>query len=61
VIFPGGIVRALAKTAVEYYASLKAHGSNRPFSDHMFDFNGLNDRIGTNEMLELGKSYENKK
>ena len=27
VIFPGGIVRALAKTAVDYYASLAAHGS----------------------------------
>ncbi len=60
VIFPGGIVRALAKTAVEYYASLKAHGSNGPFADRMFDFNGLNDRIGTSEMLALGQSYEEK-
>lgn len=59
-IFPGGVVRALAKTAVAYYASLKAHGSNRPFADQMFDFNGLNDRIGTNEMLDLGHSYEDK-
>ena len=61
VIFPGGIVRALSKTAGEYYASLKAHGSNRPFADRMFDFNGLNDRIGTADMLALGKSYEDKK
>ncbi|NRA98610.1 MAG: isocitrate lyase/phosphoenolpyruvate mutase family protein [Rhodobacteraceae bacterium] len=61
VIFPGGIVRALAKTAGDYYASLKAHGSNRPFSDRMFDFNGLNDRIGTRDMLALGQSYEDKK
>ncbi|MDJ1009680.1 MAG: isocitrate lyase/phosphoenolpyruvate mutase family protein [Paracoccaceae bacterium] len=60
VIFPGGIVRALAKTAGAYYASLKAHGSNRPFADQMFDFNGLNDRIGTAEMLALGQSYEDK-
>ncbi|NNL19542.1 MAG: carboxyvinyl-carboxyphosphonate phosphorylmutase [Boseongicola sp.] len=60
VIFPGGIVRALAKTAGEYYASLKANGSNRPFSDRMFDFNGLNDRIGTKDMLSLGQSYEDK-
>lgn len=60
VIFPGGIVRALAKTAVEYFASLKSSGSNRPFADRMFDFDGLNDRIGTGEMLELGKSYEDK-
>ncbi|MEM1064878.1 MAG: isocitrate lyase/phosphoenolpyruvate mutase family protein [Pseudomonadota bacterium] len=61
VIFPGGIVRALAKTAVDYYASLKAHGTNRPFGDRMFDFNGLNERIGTTQMLELGQRYEDKK
>ncbi|WP_419908970.1 isocitrate lyase/PEP mutase family protein [Hoeflea sp.] len=58
VIFPGGIVRALARTAVDYYASLHAHGTNRPFADRMFDFGGLNDRIGTDEMLKLGKRYE---
>ena len=61
VIFPGGIVRALAKTAGEYYASLKANGSNRPFADRMYDFNGLNDRIGTADLLALGKSYEDQK
>ena len=58
VIFPGGIVRALARTAGEYYASLKAKGSNRPFADRMFDFDGLNDTIGTGDMLALGKKYE---
>ena len=31
VIFPGGIVRALAKAAEEFYGSLKAHGSTEPF------------------------------
>lgn len=59
-IFPGGIVRALAKTAQEYYASLHAHGSNRPFADRMFDFDGLNDIIGTPEMLEDGARWENR-
>lgn len=58
VIFPGGIVRALARTAEDYYASLKTNGSNRPFADRMFDFGGLNDRLGTNEMLAAGKRYE---
>ncbi|NNJ68988.1 isocitrate lyase/PEP mutase family protein [Boseongicola aestuarii] len=61
VIFPGGIVRALAKTAGEYYSSLKTNGSNRPFADRMFDFDGLNDRIGTKEMLAIGQSFEGKK
>ena len=58
VIFPGGIVRALARTAQDYYASLRAHGSNRPFAERMFDFRGLNERIGTDEMLARGKRYE---
>ncbi|MEO0989766.1 MAG: isocitrate lyase/phosphoenolpyruvate mutase family protein [Pseudomonadota bacterium] len=57
-IFPGGIVRALAKTAQDYYGSLAAHGSNRPFSDRMFDFGGLNALIGTPEMLEDAKRFD---
>lgn len=58
VIFPGGIVRALAHTAREYYRSLHANGSNEPFRDRMFDFTALNAQIGTPEMLALGKTYE---
>jgi len=58
VIFPGGIVRALARTARDYYASLHEHGSNRPFADRMFDFDGLNEQIGTDQMLALGKRFD---
>lgn len=58
VIFPGGIVRALAKTAGDYYASLHAHGSNRPFAEKMYDFDGLNMQLGTGDMLDLGKRYQ---
>lgn len=58
VIFPGGIVRALGRLASDYYASLAAHGTSEPFRDRMLDFNGLNDLIGTPEMLTLGKRYE---
>jgi len=58
VIFPGGIVRALARTAQDYYASLQAHGTNRPFANRMFDFNGLNGVIGTDAMLAAGRRYE---
>lgn len=60
VIFPGGIVRAVARHAADYYGSLAAHGTSEPFRDRMFDFNGLNDLIGTPEMLALGKRYEAK-
>jgi 2-methylisocitrate lyase-like PEP mutase family enzyme len=58
VIFPGGIVRAFGRLASDYYASLAAHGTSEPFRDRMLDFNGLNDLIGTSEMLALGKRYE---
>ena len=57
VIFPGGIVRALAKTAEEFYGTLKAHGTTDPFRPRMFDFNALNNLIGTPETLERGKRY----
>ncbi len=60
VIFPGGIVRALARTAQDYYASLHKAGSNRPFSDRMHDFDGLNAAIGTPQMLSLGKKFDGK-
>jgi 2-methylisocitrate lyase-like PEP mutase family enzyme len=58
VIFPGGIVRALARTARDYYANLKANGTNVAFQDRMFDFQELNDMLGTAEMLKHGRSYE---
>ena len=58
VIFPGGIVRALARTAQDYYRSLHTHGTNEPFRDRMFDFTALNHLIGTPEMLALGERYE---
>ena len=58
VIFPGGIVRALACMASEYYASLSADGTSEPFRSRMLDFTSLNQLVGTPEMLALGKRYE---
>jgi 2-methylisocitrate lyase-like PEP mutase family enzyme len=58
VIFPGGIVRALARTASEYYDSLAKNGTTEPFRARMLDFDGLNEVIGTPEMIALGKRYE---
>ncbi|MBC00747.1 MAG: carboxyvinyl-carboxyphosphonate phosphorylmutase [Rhodobacteraceae bacterium] len=58
VIFPGGVVRALAATARDYYANLVANGSNEAFRTRMFDFAGLNGVIGTDDMLETGKRYD---
>lgn len=58
VIFPGGIVRAIALSAQQYYQSLAKSGTNAPFCDRMFDFAGLNALIGTPEMLEAGARYD---
>jgi 2-methylisocitrate lyase-like PEP mutase family enzyme len=57
-IFPGGTVRALAHALGEYFASLKAHGTTAPFRDRMLDFDGINDLVGTADMLDTGRRYE---
>lgn len=58
VIFPGGIVRAIAATQRDYYRNLVATGSNEAFRKRMFDFAGLNALIGTPELLATGKGYD---
>ncbi len=58
VIFPGGIVRALAATAGSYYRNLVASGSNAGFRDRMYDFAALNEVIGTEAMLAAGETYD---
>lgn len=58
VIFPGGIVRALLKSMEDYYASLMATGSNKAFADRMHDFNSLNEKLGTEAILERGRRFE---
>lgn len=58
VIFPGGTVRALAQGLAEYFTSLKKHGTTEPFRSRMLDFRGINDLVGTPEMLDLGRRYD---
>lgn len=58
VIFPGGIVRALAHQARAYYRNLLETGSNQAFRGQMFDLKGLNDVLGTDELLAKAKGYE---
>jgi 2-methylisocitrate lyase-like PEP mutase family enzyme len=58
VIFPGAIVRVLARAADEFYATLAAKGTSESFQDRMYDFTAFNNVIGTPEMIALGKQYE---
>ena len=53
-----GIARAVARTATDYFVSLKATGSTNAFRDRMLDFRELNQLLGTPDMLALGKRYD---
>ena len=57
-IFPGGTVRAQAHALAEYLASLKTHGTTTPFRSRMLDFKGINEIVGTEQMLATGMRYE---
>ena len=58
VIFPGGLVRSVARLMTDYMTSLRTHGTNAPFRDRMLDFDGLNALIGTEEVLAAGARYD---
>ena len=57
-IFPGGIVRALARAAQDFYGTLARDGQSNAFRERMFDFEGLNGLLGTSAILARGKRYE---
>jgi 2-methylisocitrate lyase-like PEP mutase family enzyme len=57
VIFPGGVVRFLGRQMKRYFDSLHATGSTNAMRPEMLDFDELNDVIGTQQLLSLGKRY----
>ncbi len=57
-IFPGGAARAVAHTLQGYYASLHDHGTTGPWRDRMLDFQGINELIGTPQLLAQAQRYE---
>ena len=58
VIFPGGTVRALAGALQTYFAQLQQDGSTAAMRKQMLDLQGLNELIGTPEMLVQGQQYD---
>ena len=58
VIFPGGLVRALAKTCEDYFSNLLKEGSNMKFLNRMHDLSSLNELLGTSHLLDKGKEYD---
>lgn len=57
VIFPGAVVRMIARAAAELYGAVVGQGTSAPVADRMYDFAGLNRVLGTAEMLARGKRY----
>ena len=58
VIYPGAFVRALTFMGNQFYADLLNNGSTEIWQDRMLDLQGLNTLLGTNDLLEKGKSYD---
>ncbi len=58
VIFPGAMVRIIAKAGQACLKALKEDGSTAQVRDQMFDFDGLNGVLGTTDLLESGKRYD---
>lgn len=57
VIFPGAMVRVLSRAGAEYLAALRRDGTTAGILDRMFDFNQVNDLIGTDELIETAEKY----
>ena len=57
VIFPGAFARTVVRAANEMLATLKRDGTTENYWDKMVDLKGINDAIGTGELIEHGKRY----
>jgi 2-methylisocitrate lyase-like PEP mutase family enzyme len=57
VIFPGAMVRVLSRAGAEYLEALRRDGTTVGILDRMFDFNQVNDVIGTDELIDIADKY----
>jgi 2-methylisocitrate lyase-like PEP mutase family enzyme len=57
-IFPGAMVRVLSRAGAEYLQVLHRDGTTAGILDRMFDFRQVNALIGTDDMIEMGKKYD---
>ena len=58
IIFPGSMIRTFAFAGEAYLKSLKQFGSTDKVRDRMLDFSQLNDLLGTKELLDEIKKYD---
>ena len=57
-IHPGAMVRVVGQAATDYLATLRSTGTTRSMLDRMFDFQRLNEVIGTDSLLRHGEQYQ---
>jgi 2-methylisocitrate lyase-like PEP mutase family enzyme len=57
VIFPGAMLRVLSRAGAEYLQTLRRDGTTAGILDRMFDFNQVNDLIGTDELIKISDKY----
>jgi 2-methylisocitrate lyase-like PEP mutase family enzyme len=57
VIYPGAMVRVVAKAATDYLNVLSTDGSTINMLDNMFDFNQVMELVGLSEMMSDGQKY----
>jgi 2-methylisocitrate lyase-like PEP mutase family enzyme len=57
-IYPGSLVRGLSFAAVGLLAALRRDGDTRAWADRMLDFQALQELLGTEELLAVGRRYE---
>ena len=57
VIFPGAFARSVVRAANDMLSALKRDGTTEAHWDKMVDLKGINDAIGTGELIEHGKRY----
>jgi 2-methylisocitrate lyase-like PEP mutase family enzyme len=58
VIFPSGLPRAVVRLMESYFATLNADGTTAGIRNVMLDFQGLQERLGTDEILTVGGQYD---
>lgn len=56
-LYPGGTARAVAWTLQKYFSSLARHGSTLRERTRMLDLEGINDALGTAELISIGNRY----
>jgi len=57
IIYPGAMVRVVAKAATDYLNVLNTDGTTLNMLDNMYDFSQIMELVGLSEMVEDGQKY----